>query len=96
MSPLCFLYMCFLCGPCAADRVLAGNTLLTFLPTDTHQDLYNIMALMWQRSPKARPLMSEVHSRLQDLELVLMQEVCVLGVGERVRVCARVPVVGCR
>ncbi len=79
-SSFTFTHIAFvfsLCGPCAADRVLAGNTLLTFLPTDTHQDLYNIMALMWQRSPKARPLMSEVHSRLQDLELVLMQEVCV-------------------
>jgi hypothetical protein len=56
-----------------ADRVLAGETLLTWLPRDTHDDLYSIMRSTWSRDPRQRPLMSEVLSRLQDLETKLLQ-----------------------
>ena len=56
-----------------ADRVLAGETLLTWLPRDTHDDLYSIMRPTWSRDPRQRPLMSEVLSRLQDLEAKLLQ-----------------------
>lgn len=56
-----------------ADRVLAGETLLTWLPRDTHDDLYSIMRSTWSRHPRQRPLMSEVLSRLQDLEAKLLQ-----------------------
>lgn len=56
------------------DRVLAGETLLTWLPRDTHDDLYSIMRSTWSRHPRQRPLMSEVLSRLQDLEAKLLQE----------------------
>ena len=59
-----------------AARVVAGETLISWLRPDVNGELHDIMALTWTYDPQLRPRMADVHAMLLSLENRLKAQAC--------------------